>query len=81
MEDRLLDVKELLESIRHSDKAIETLKLQREQIFTRLTSTSAPIKDVDVQTSGACDKTFESVPEIVDITQQIEDKIRKVIIL
>ncbi len=79
MEQQNKRAKRFFQGIRKSYKELECLREERDRLFQMLTSTSIKPKEVDVQTSGAGDKMSEVVPQMMELDEEINTQVNRII--
>lgn len=71
-----MTAKQFLITIRNLDKIIDTYQQEADMVYARLTSTTAHIKEVNVQTSKE-DTMAVNVARLIELRQKINDSIDK----
>ena len=63
----------LLRDIKHINYLIKELEENIDVVYTKLTSTTSKIKDVDVQTSLPTDPMAEKIIQVVEFQKELEE--------
>ena len=71
--DRQDEALKLLKDIKHINHLIKELQENIDVVYTKLTSTTSKIKDVDVQTSLPTDPMAEKIIQVVEFQKELEE--------
>lgn len=69
-------IKEYLRSVRNLYLEIEAKRRQRERLYSLVTGSGIPIREVDVQTSISGDRLGDTMTEVADLDTSIRNDIQ-----